>query len=199
MTVRRPTLIAAICTVLAVSCSGGDDAAPGSTAEAPPSSVGPTTTPTADADDSTPDTSAVGTATTGAAVTSTTAPATSTTTTVPDEPLLAALDLVVVRAPLGADAGPTPEFAWEPVDGAGDYRLVVLGPAGPIWAWQGTDTSVWLGGTSVEPPPGSTRLAIVEETCWSVVARADDGAIVAASSVRPVTPTGQPTHSCDPN
>lgn len=62
------------------------------------------------------------------------------------EPLIAGLSEIVVLGPPSSEAGEAPQFRWEPVAAAASYGLVVLGSDGPIWAWQGEETGVWLGG-----------------------------------------------------
>lgn len=179
--------LALACGTLLLACSGGSDDDASAIVESPVTpgtfDVAVTTAPAASSaphsEPSAPDTEP-----------STTAP--------PGEPLLAGLELVRVLAPAPSGVGLVPEFAWDPVDGAATYRLVVLGPDGPLWAWEGPETSVWLGGFDVAPPPGATRLAIVDETCWSVVARDESRTVIAASPLLPVSPTGEPSHSCDP-
>lgn len=129
--------------------------------------------------------------------TPTTAPTTTTSTSTapPLEPLLPGVPVLEIVSPEGA-AGDVPLFEWEPLDAAASYRLVVLGPDGPIWAWQGEETAIWLGGYSVEPPAGATPITIVDETCWSVMARDEAGALVAASARLPISSDGSADHTC---
>jgi hypothetical protein len=110
------------------------------------------------------------------------------TPTVLERPaLFADLPEVTLLTPGAEDAGLVPEFSWEAVDGAASYRLSVLGPDRPLWAWSGTGTTVSLGlreGPSeavpgLELPPGSW---------WSVAALDDDGQVVAVSALRSVSP-----------
>jgi hypothetical protein len=95
---------------------------------------------------------------------------------------------VELVAPPEEGAGETPTFEWEPVEGAAAYRLVVLDAEGqPVWAWEGPDTTVALGGVPDRPegaegpvpPPGST---------WSVAALGGDGHVLAVSPVRSASP-----------
>ena len=184
-------VVALLSAVGAGACAGddsgddsGDDAVSGSVGTEPP------TPSTAPAPSTTP-----GRSTTPTTATEPTMPA----SVAPGEPLLEGLDPIRVLGPPGADAGPTPAFEWEPVAGAESYRLVVLGPDGPVWAWEGPETKIWLGGFGVEPTPGATRLGIVDETCWSVVGRDAERSIVAASPLLPISPSGAATHTCTPD
>lgn len=184
---RAPVTAFVLCSLLTVSCS--DSGSNGETEN----TAGPsaTTAPTSSTAPAEPQND-----TANSAPTSNVSPPPSTMP--PADPLVAGVDIIQVRSPQGGAAGATPQFRWEQVETAEDYRLVVLGPDGPIWAWQGTETSVWLGGFTVEPPPGATSLAIVDDTCWSVVARDAEGSILAASALLPITPMGEPDHDCDP-
>jgi hypothetical protein len=140
-----------------------------------------------------------------AATTTSTAVADSSTTTQADAPpapptgppLIEDFPRIEVMAPPQSDAGEVPMFRWEPVAGAVQYELVVMGPELPIWAWQGDATEVWLGGLSVERPPEMAGPVIVAGTCWSVIARDADDAITAASDLLAVSPDDS-THTCQP-
>lgn len=114
------------------------------------------------------------------------------------EPLIAGLSEIVVLGPPSSEAGEAPQFRWEPVAAAASYGLVVLGSDGPIWAWQGEETGVWLGGLPFERPPGVTGPVIVAGSCWSVVALDGDGHVVAASEFLAVSPNEPAGHSCSP-
>jgi hypothetical protein len=97
-----------------------------------------------------------------------------------------AIELV---APPTEGAGEVPSFEWRSVQGAEFYRLVVLDPSqGPIWAWEGTETSVNLGGLPGERPTGDGGPVIVAGSSWSVAALDADGHVVAVSVSRPVSP-----------
>jgi len=114
------------------------------------------------------------------------------------EPLVVGIAGIVVLEPPTEDAGTAPQFRWEPVDDASTYDLVVLGPEGPLWAWQGAETEIWLGGLPYERPPGVSGPVVVEGTCWSVVARDVEGHVVAASDFLAVSPEGSAEHTCSP-
>jgi Tol biopolymer transport system component len=100
------------------------------------------------------------------------------------------LKKVVVLGPPERNAGKTPVFAWKPVRGASTYQLVVLAPDGPLWAWQGEQTKVRLGGLPGKPPPGLSGPILVAGSCWSVAALDDAGHVVAASDLRRASPNG---------
>jgi len=96
---------------------------------------------------------------------------------------------VDLLAPPVEGAGEVPEFRWNAVPRAAVYRLAVLGSDGdPIWAWEGTDTSVTLGGVPGERERGEGGPVIVEGSSWSVAAFDAKGAVVAVSVRRPVAP-----------
>lgn len=80
--------------------------------------------------------------------------------------------------PFEADVGSVPEFAWTSIEGAELYRLAVLGPTGPIWAWEGSATSVNLGGLTGPRPIGMPGPVVVAGTSWSVVAFDTSGDVV---------------------
>lgn len=86
-------------------------------------------------------------------------------------------------------AGEVPTFSWEAVPGAATYRLVVLdADRGPIWAWEGAETSVNLGGLPDERPAGEPGPVIEPGSSWSVTALDAKGHVVAVSASRPVSP-----------
>jgi hypothetical protein len=120
------------------------------------------------------------------------------TPTVLERPaIFADLPEVALLAPGAEDAGLVPEFSWEAVDGAASYRLSILGPDRPLWAWSGTDTTVSLGlreGPS-EAVPG---LELLPGSWWSVAALDDDGEIVAVSALRSVSPEDAPAEPTPP-
>jgi hypothetical protein len=102
--------------------------------------------------------------------------------------LLADLASVELREPPLTNAGPVPVFAWTAVDGAATYRLTVLGPDGPRWGWEGPETSIRYGAVA----DGQRGPVIVPGSWWSVAALAADGELLAASDLRPVSPTDDP-------
>lgn len=96
---------------------------------------------------------------------------------------------VELTSPPTEGAGEVPAFGWTAVAGASAYRLVVLGSdGGPIWAWEGTETTVNLGGLPGDRPVGEAGPVIEAGSSWTVVALDAEGHVVAASPVRPVSP-----------
>ena len=97
-------------------------------------------------------------------------------------------EAVELVAPGEDDAGETPTFEWEPVEGASTYRLVVLNAQGQAtWAWEGAETSVPLGGVA-DRPEGSEGPVLTPGSSWSVAALDAEGHVLAASELRPVSP-----------
>ena len=106
-----------------------------------------------------------------------------TTTTVVDD----GGDGVVLTTPT-EDVGPRPELAWEPVEGAALYQVVLFAPDGSAyWAWQGTETSVPVGGRPLlrEEARGPR---VANGMSWSVAAYDADGLPIALSEQRPISP-----------
>lgn len=105
------------------------------------------------------------------------------------EAIDAGLPGIELVAPAETGAGEVPTFEWEAVDGAARYRLVVLDGSGAmLWAWNGAETKVNLGGVSDDRPEGAAGPVIDAGSTWSVVAFDADGNPLAASSLRPVSP-----------
>lgn len=110
----------------------------------------------------------------------------------PVTPLLAApgLGTVTLTTPQ-TGGGVKPLLAWEPVDGAALYTVIVFAPdGGAYWAWEGESTSVTLGGGAPSSPPAGDRAGPVLQAgmAWSVIARDADGAIIAASGRQLIGP-----------
>lgn len=96
---------------------------------------------------------------------------------------------VELTGPPTEGAGEVPTFEWKAAEGAASYRLVVLDPnGGPIWAWEGSETTVNLGGLPAERPVGEGGPVIVQGSSWSVAALDAGGHVVAVSVFRPVSP-----------
>ncbi|MGH2677634.1 MAG: hypothetical protein ACRDHB_04655 [Actinomycetota bacterium] len=90
--------------------------------------------------------------------------------------------------PVEERAGEVPTFEWRRVDGAAVYRLAVLNADGAvIWAWQGSETSVVLGGVEGRPE-GETGPVLTRGSTWSVLAVDGQGRVVGVSEIRPVSP-----------
>jgi len=131
------------------------------------------------------------TATTATAQSSTVQKATTTTTTTSiapqNEPLLVGADPVIQLTPTEG-VGVRPNLDWEAVEGADSYFLVVKDDAGvPYWAWDGSETSVPLGGAAFPEDYGNGP-TIGPGYTWSVSAYAADGTFLAISGDRPVSP-----------
>jgi hypothetical protein len=102
--------------------------------------------------------------------------------------LFASLPQVELLAPEPVNAGRAPTFRWATVPAAATYRVAVLAPDAPSWAWTGTETSVRYGGVA----EGANGPSLRPGSWWSVAALASDGAIVAISDLRAVSPGGDP-------
>lgn len=100
--------------------------------------------------------------------------------------LVDALGAMTLTTP-ESGGGERPVLAWEPVDGADHYAVVVLDPDGqPYWGWRTADTVVRVGvGDRAEGVPGPR---VADGMTWSVVAHGADGIPVAASARRPIEP-----------
>jgi hypothetical protein len=109
-------------------------------------------------------------------------------TTIDRPVFLVELPSVELREPPVSGAGRAPEFAWDAVPGAATYRLTVLGPDGPRWAWEGDATSIRYG--SVDE--GQAGPEIAPGSWWSVAALDTAGDLVAASALRRVSPADDP-------
>jgi hypothetical protein len=95
---------------------------------------------------------------------------------------------ILLTAPPVEGAGDIPTFAWESVQGATAYRLGVLDADGElVWAWEGPETSVVLGGVPGRQPAEGGPV-ITPGSSWSVIAFDGRGLIVAISEVRSVSP-----------
>jgi hypothetical protein len=127
----------------------------------------------------------------------TTAPPSGTAAAPTGAPLVPGLPVVELLGPPSTGAGEAPLFRWTAVDGAESYALAVVGPDGPLWAWRGQGTEVYLGGLPFERPPGWAGPVLVPGSCWSVVARDAAGAIVAVSALVPASPD-QTAGTCTP-
>ena len=85
--------------------------------------------------------------------------------------------------------GEKPLFAWESVSGADRYQLFVFDEAGePYWAWEGTQTQVYLGGSDSQPPADSSGAAVGAGYHWAVVVYDSNGQVLASSELRSISP-----------
>jgi hypothetical protein len=107
-----------------------------------------------------------------------------TATTRPRPELFADLPAIQLLAPAELGAGRAPTFEWAPFADAATYRLSVLAPDAPTWAWLGSDTSVRYGGV----PEGVGGPSLRPGSWWSVAALGSDGTVVAMSDLRAVSP-----------
>lgn len=104
-------------------------------------------------------------------------------------PIEIGLAKVVVIGPAATAAGDRPTFSWEPVERAARYTLAVLtGANEPLWAWDGTATSVILGGWPSAPPADAPGPLLIGPGAWFVVAYDAAGAPLAVSDVLAVSP-----------
>lgn len=91
-----------------------------------------------------------------------------------------------VAATSTADAGPRPLLGWETVDGAANYRVVVLDADGtPYWTWTGSDTTVHVGNDEDPSVPGAR---VFEPMTWTVAALDGEGVPLAISEPSPLVP-----------
>lgn len=107
----------------------------------------------------------------------------------PGEPLDFGLAPLPLIAPAVTEAGQRPTFTWEPVAGAAAYTLAVVTDTGePLWAWQGPETTVIIGGWPETPPPEAPGPLLLGPSSWFVMALDGDGRPIANSVLRPVAP-----------
>lgn len=110
-------------------------------------------------------------------------------TTAPDQSPSLDLSLDDLFAPIvtePTEPGPRPLLAWEPVEGAAVYNVVVLGSDGdPYWAWSGTVTEVHVGGID---EPEALGAWVHEPMTWTVSAQAGGGEVLALSAAAPLVP-----------
>ena len=104
--------------------------------------------------------------------------------TLPRPAVFAELAMVELVAPGRANAGEAPTFEWKSVSGATAYRLFVLAPDGPTWAWTGDATSIRYGGVE----EGVSGPALKAGSWWSVAALGSDDDVIAMSELRAVSP-----------
>lgn len=96
-------------------------------------------------------------------------------------------DEVVVQTTPVSGGGDRPVLAWEAVDGAGDYVVMVhTSDDAPYWSWATTETQVRVGLT--DRPDTAPGPRVGEGMTWVVVARDGDGLPIATSPRRPIAP-----------
>jgi hypothetical protein len=108
-------------------------------------------------------------------------------TTRPRPAVFADLPTIELLGPGETGVGRAPTFAWTPVTAATTYRLSVLAPDAPTWAWLGAATSVRYGGV----PEGVNGPSLRPGSWWSVAALGHDGTVLAMSELRAVSPTDE--------
>lgn len=115
---------------------------------------------------------------------------TATPTEIPAEPFLSATGILPLKLLTDiAGAGAKPLFQWDAVPAADRYQVIVFDESGdPYWAWEGTQTQIYMGGTQEQPPVDSSGPSIGWGYTWSVVAYGSDGKLLAASEVRSISP-----------
>ena len=86
-------------------------------------------------------------------------------------------------------AGAYPLFEWTAVPDAAFYLLFVFDTDGvTYWAWDGTATSVYLGGLDQPPTPGSMGPVLDAPMSWAVIAFDAADNLIASSAERPIAP-----------
>jgi len=85
--------------------------------------------------------------------------------------------------PVATSSGGTrPEVSWDAMDGAATYRVtVVAADGGPPWAWEGSATSVALGGRTDERGIG---FRLVGDAVLTVLGVDADGGVVGFQAYR---------------
>lgn len=86
-------------------------------------------------------------------------------------------------------AGAKPLFKWQAVSGAARYELIVYDESSaPYWAWDGTQTQIYLGGTASQPPADSAGPSLGAGYSWTVVAFDDNDKVIASSAMQSISP-----------
>ncbi|MFV0451140.1 MAG: hypothetical protein ACK5LS_02675 [Propioniciclava sp.] len=80
--------------------------------------------------------------------------------------------------------GLRPTVSWEPLRGAEFYGLTVLPDAGPGWAWEGTETSVVLGGATGD----GTGFRLSSAAVVTVTAHDRRGTVIRLDQIRVAAP-----------
>lgn len=106
-----------------------------------------------------------------------------------NDPIAATLGLpgITIVTP-ESGGGARPELAWRPVDDAFFYNVVLFGPSGrAYWGWEGTTTSVHVGGEPVIKE-GLSGPSVIEGMFWQVSAYDNDLNLIALSHQQPIGP-----------
>jgi hypothetical protein len=87
-----------------------------------------------------------------------------------------------------AGGGVRPQLVWEPIDQAFFYNVVVLDPTGRgYWGWEGTVTSVHVGGEPVITE-GLSGPSVISGMTWQVAAYDSELNLIALSHMQPIAP-----------
>ncbi|NNE74286.1 MAG: hypothetical protein HKN26_11525 [Acidimicrobiales bacterium] len=79
-----------------------------------------------------------------------------------------------------------PALAWDPIEGATEYAVVVFHANGEAWwSWYGPETEVVLGGVATNAPAGGPRAG--DGVTWAVVGYDAQGTPLATSARRTVS------------
>lgn len=85
--------------------------------------------------------------------------------------------------------GTHPKFEWQPAPGAARYTLLLTTADNqPYWAWEGSETFVYLGGDSKPPPEDSPGPILLRPMQWQVLAFDAEGKLIGYSEIRPIAP-----------
>lgn len=105
------------------------------------------------------------------------------TTTPQPDPEPQVFELIITQA---TSPGPRPMLAWDSIDGATSYDLIVLDAEGtPYWAWSGEAAGVHLGGVE---NPDAVGAWVFEPLTWIVTARDNEGQPLAMSAAAELLP-----------
>ena len=184
---RHPVLIGVTITLILAGCGGSSDDK--TSADNAPSSapdiVNESVPATAETESTDPPVSPSDPSTT-----TTVTPPTAPPTSGPPQELadLPELTEIAVTTPPSGN-GEYPLLAWEPVDSAADYSLVLTQADGQVyWAWSGVESQIWLGGSSDQPPATASGPYMVEPMTLRVFALDADGVVIAASQPIEIAP-----------
>jgi hypothetical protein len=122
-------------------------------------------------------------------------PSTSPTTTtepVAEPDLEASLPLpdtaAIVQTTVISGGGARPLLGWEPVEGAASYIVVVFTADGdPYWSAVTDQAEIYVGGP-VQIPDDNDGPRVADGYTWVVYADDADGALLASSPQRPISP-----------
>lgn len=111
-------------------------------------------------------------------------------TPTPAKPYIAAHGVSAITLLTAVDgAGAKPLFKWEPVTGAVRYQLIVYdADKTPYWAWEGTESQIYLGGSDQQPPADSEGPVLDGPATWVVFAFDAKGKLIGSSQVQVLNP-----------